>query len=466
MCNQPGTAGLINGDSFCLASSGSTQSIRRKSAIQSLIAGYILLGVGLLILSNGLWNPAKLFEKTQPTSTRWHKAPVRLVIVCLLGNGTVCIWHGIWYLLDYYILPDDPVKSYKITSGVGAAVCYLMCSGASMLAPPAIFLMDGPSHLPPPIGDTIITSYRSIAYPCAVAREKTKKDPLWTVFVDAIMSYLILPWGVVGFWRGMWMLMDEWLWGFTADKKDLHLSMLWSALLGLGALFVGSEDVVQHFDATKLQNALSVRVADGVFGRIRTIVLAFGAVNFWRAVWYTWDEFLGETHAWSAALAHVIGIIGLLCLGCVSCVTAPPSTLGVDAVAHPDCADEPLFHNVPLPSEAICILAIARRPELLLKTLSADPSIISDPSALSDRVLLSDVTRRAALDIPPEVFRCIDDLLVEDDSIHERARSTVRFTEQSASHVQSSSRAQSSSAVRLTKRHQMKRQKSQFFRNR
>jgi hypothetical protein len=47
------------------------------------------------------------------------------------------------------------------------------------------------------------------------------------------------------------------------------------------------------------------------------------------------------------------GVVGLATAGCMSCITAPPSTLGVDAVAHPDCADEPLFYNVPVAAEAL-----------------------------------------------------------------------------------------------------------------
>jgi hypothetical protein len=244
------------------------------------------------------------------------------------------------------------------------------------------------------------------------------------------------------------------------------MSLLWSTILGLGALFLASEDMAQHFDASKLKNETYIRHADRLFGRIRTLTLAFGAVNFWRIIWYCWDEFLGQTHGWSAALSHVIGIVGLLCLGCVSCIAAPPSTLGVDAIACSDCADEPLFHNTPVPAEALVFLSIARRPELILQNLQTDPSMIADPSTLSDRLLLSDVSRRRASEIPPEVLSYIDDLLVEDDYVREQPRSSVRFTEQSASHVQSSSRVLSSSALRLSQRNQMKRQKSQFFRSR
>jgi hypothetical protein len=315
---------------------------------------------------------------------------------------------------------------------------------------------------------TIITSYRSIAYPASVAREKTKKDPMWLVVVDVVLSYMLLPIGVVGFWRGVWLLLDQSLWGFTTSHKDVHLSILWSALIGMVSLLLGSEDMAQHFSPENhLKSPVAIKLANATFGRVRTIILAFGAVNFWRAVWYVWDEFLGKTNTWSAALSHVVGVVGLLLLGSLSCVTAPPSTLGVDAIAHPDCSDEPLFHNVPVPAEAIYFMGIARRPEDILRHIQAQEcKSLSDRNVLSDPMLLADMEHRPELGIPPEVYQRIDELLLQEDHIYSERSSSTRFIEQSTSHVQSNSRLESSSYLRLSNRNMSKRQKSQFFRNR
>lgn len=168
-----------------------------------------------------------------------------------------------------------------------------------MLAPPAIFLMDGPGRLPPPIAVTILQSYRNIAQPAAEV--KKEMDPLWLVVLDVFVSYLVLPWGVVGFWRGSWLLFDWYLWGIT-DEKELQLSMLYSFLVSLACLIAASEDVVQHFPSESQSHPFLLKLANNIFGRVRTLILAIGAVNFWRCVWYIWDEFLGLTYNWSAAV--------------------------------------------------------------------------------------------------------------------------------------------------------------------
>ena len=472
--------------------------MRRKSAIQSLVAGYILLSIGWMALGYGLWKPSKIFVKDKPTVAGVYKAPTRIIIVLLLGSGTINLWRGIWYLLDYYVYPENALKSFQTTTSFGVLLCACLCSTASMLAPPAIFLMDGPSHLPPPIGVTIITSYRSIAYPASVAREKTEKDPMWLVVVDIVLSYVLLPVGVVGFWRGFWLLMDEYLWGFTGNQSDVNLSILWSVLIGMGSLFLGSEDIVQHFCPENFFNSQgSVKVANEIFGRMRNMILAIGAgkskvhsmkqsltpsyrktniicvttshvkVNFWRAIWYVWDEYLGMTHTWSAVLSHMIGIIGLLTLGCLSCVTAPPSTIGVDATAHPDCSDEPLFHMVPVPAEAIFILSIGRKPETVLNHMQvAEDAVLSDRNIIPDPLILADAGQRPDLETAREAYKKIDGLLVQDDYIYSDQARTTRFTQQAASHIQCASRKESCSNLRLNKRHMLKREKSQFFRNR
>jgi len=147
---------------------------------------------------------------------------------------------------------------------------------------------------------------------------------------------------------------------------------------------------------------------------------------------------------------------------------APPSTLGVDATAHPECSDEPLFHNTPVPAEALYFLAIARRPETVLKHIkTAADGTGTDQSLLADPTVLADATHRPELAIPREVCARIDHLLVQESYVlSEHARTTRRFVEQTAARVQASSRAASSSALRLNSRHMSKRKNSQFFRSR
>jgi hypothetical protein len=299
-CNQPGTASMVNGESFCFSgdlASPYYQQVRLSSAWQSYVAGNVLLAVGAAIIGNGWWQPAHREKKVTPL-----RATLRFLTVYILGAAAVCIWHGIWYFIDYGLLPDNPLASWWTFTVAGAALCYCLCAGASMLAPPAIFLMDGPSRLPPPVAVTLLQSYRSIARPAA--NMKKEMDPVWVVALDVFLSYMVLPWGVVGFWRGSWLLFDWYLWGIT-DEKELHLSMLYSVLIAFACLIITSEDVVQNFPMESQAHSSLLRLANNVFGRIRTLIMAIGAVNFWRCVWYVWDEFLGQSYTWSAAVRRV-----------------------------------------------------------------------------------------------------------------------------------------------------------------
>ena len=255
---------------------------------------------------------------------------------------------------------------------------FLISKRRIVLAPPAIFLLDGPSKFAPPITVTIVATIQSIKTPVSKLRQSTEVSqvPLHIQTLDTVASFVVLPWGVVGFWRGFWLLMDNYLWLEVdgASEDALHRSMGYSLLIGIVCLFLGSEDVVRYIPEPTGRWS---RLFNELFGRGQTIVLAIGAVNFWRCVWYIWDEFLGQTSAWSSAISHVIGVIGLVMLGAMSCITAPPSTLGVDAVADPEAADEPLFHSIPIPTEAVYFLAILRNPTKLVDLQASVASLQS-----------------------------------------------------------------------------------------
>lgn len=193
-CGQPKDASLIAGDSFCFVGVESQQEVRYQSAWQTYFAGTIFLAMGLVMVSRGWWYNIE---------TPLLKSTLRFLTVYVLGFATVNIWRGIWYLLDGWFLYDaGPVSNFWWSAGLGALICYSLCSGASLLASPAIFLVDGPGVLPPPIAVTILSSYRSITLPAM--KGDNDEHPDWLVELDALLSYLVLPWGVVAFWRGSW----------------------------------------------------------------------------------------------------------------------------------------------------------------------------------------------------------------------------------------------------------------------
>ena len=96
-------------------------------------------------------------------------------------------------------------------------------------------------------------------------------------------------------------------------------------------------------------------------GCLRTWILAWGTVSFWRVVWYCWDQFLAGPTYGSCWLSHALGVAILTLMGAASCIVAPASTIGVDAVPHPRCADEPLFSLIPIPYDILYFLGMARQ---------------------------------------------------------------------------------------------------------
>lgn len=332
-----------------------SSTVRITSAWVTYLVGNILFVIGMYLLWTGWWVPRTDVASVVVTKV---KALQRTFIVYILGAATVNIWRGIWYLSDHWILPNDPVASWWITVGFGLAGPFLMTAGASLLAPPAIFNMDGPGLYPPPLAVTILSSYYSLRLPASQNPPVDTSALIYTL--DALLSFLVLPIFVVWFWRGCWSLLDQYLWGFTTlSPQALYASLGYGTILAIALLFLGSDDIFRYFSCKNV-------LINQVVCRFRTIILAVGAVSFWRVVWVVWDEFCGGTTYWSAWLSHVGGIAVLVVLGSMSCILAPPATLGVDAVPHEDSADIPLFHNVPVPAEAMFFLGIARQPKLPL----------------------------------------------------------------------------------------------------
>lgn len=153
------------------------------------------------------------------------------------------------------------------------------------------------------------------------------------------------------------MVLDYYFWGFTDSDHDVQLSMLWSIIMFGLCIWLTSEPIVGILDRKFRPNMFLL----GMLSRLRTYVVAWGTVSFWRCIWYFWDEFLGGTTLLSASLGHVLSLLLLTAMGCVSSINAPASTLGVDSIPHPECDDEPLFSMVPLPWEILYAFALFRQ---------------------------------------------------------------------------------------------------------
>ena len=352
-CDQPDDASLAEGTSFCFAAT--LPDKRLSSAVTTYMIGVVSTLLASSLMWCGGWKTNE--EKVTPSLTL-----IRLVTIYILGLAAVTTWRGIWYMTDHWIFPDDPVLSYWLTSFVGAGGAFTLCSGASLLAPPAIFFLDGPSHNPPPLAVTIVSTYYELKLP---AEAKSPVLPVYVYLVDSFFSFLILPIFVIWFWRGTWLLMDYYLWGFTDSDSDIAKSLIWSSIICVACCILTCEPIMYFFENyTKIWSEL--------IGRIRTFVEAWGTVNFWRVVWFVWDQYLGGTSNLSAWMGHVGSIACLTAMGCVCSIVAPPSTVGVDCVPHPKASEEPLFSMLPLPWDMLYVCAIARNPAV---QLSKEPPV-------------------------------------------------------------------------------------------
>ena len=284
----------------------------------------------------------------------YPRAAMRIVICYTLGFGTVLQWHGIWYSIDYFFIPQNMAQSFGWGTFLGVFGCFFLLAGNSMLAPPVIILRDGPSAhgKPPPIAVTLLSSYYALSLP---GTEQAPKSSVWLLLLDIFWSYFCTPFMVLMYWSSFWQLQDLYFYGFTPDIQDVYISDFYSALIAMAAMLLGSDDVFYFVNMDQ-----SPRIVKEIVSRLRTLVLAIGVLSFWRVVWYFWDLFLGGTTFWSCWLSHWLGIVGLTCLGCLSCITAPPSQLGVDVIPHPHAASEPLFHYLPVPANSLYFMGIAR----------------------------------------------------------------------------------------------------------
>jgi hypothetical protein len=82
---------------------------------------------------------------------------------------------------------------------------------------------------------------------------------------------------------------DYWFWGLTDSDDDVNMSLLWTFVLAVLAGFVTSEPVFGSVDS-RIESHLVLCM----LGRLRTYIMAWGTVSFWRLIWYIWDQFLGK----------------------------------------------------------------------------------------------------------------------------------------------------------------------------
>lgn len=204
-CGQPEDATLAAGNTLCLFIDSTLDpevaTMRVRSASLSYGLGIGCLALGVFMVWMGWWVPLNDEQKVTPL-----KAMVRFVTIYILGFATVNIWRAIWYWADDWILPGNLYASILTTSFVGSTFCFLLNAENSLLAPPSVFLLDGPELASPPVAVTLLSSYFAVALP---ATQKPPPLSLPVKIADMLISFILLPFGVVWFWRGSWLLLGE-----------------------------------------------------------------------------------------------------------------------------------------------------------------------------------------------------------------------------------------------------------------
>jgi hypothetical protein len=179
---------LTEGETFCFASDFFSES-RWDSAWKSYGLGVGLTALGVMLMWSGVWLPRKA-HRDLTTKLLRRKVLIRFLLVYILGLSAVHQWRGIWYLTDYYVVLNEVVGSFWVTAGVGPAVLFCLFAGASILATPALFLLDGPGIYPPPLAITIVSSYFSLTLP---AQAKPPKQHGTVYVADALLSFIVVP---------------------------------------------------------------------------------------------------------------------------------------------------------------------------------------------------------------------------------------------------------------------------------
>ncbi|CAI6365731.1 unnamed protein product [Macrosiphum euphorbiae] len=190
-------------------------------------------------------------------------------------------WRGIWNIMDEVTGTRPPVIAASVVIGI--------CSLASMktlrniIAPPIAILTDnydGYFEVP--------TLFR------IGVRDGTGS---WLYVLDSFFSVCIIGSLVVIVWRGVWGLMDDYLY-----PDDYHTSAILSLVIGYSVVLL----------AFALQPAIKklVNKVNGfkriLFVDVYLLFSFFGAVNVWRGVWAMLDiHFIPDAPITSYWVSHI-----------------------------------------------------------------------------------------------------------------------------------------------------------------
>ncbi|CAM9143062.1 unnamed protein product [Chrysoparadoxa australica] len=293
--------------------------------------GSIPFGVGATILM--VYGQVQMgVHRAVSTKVKW--AVAERLVTCILGWATLCVWRGIWYLLDVLLLEPDKAgltleQAAWLTHAGGLAILGAARVLRSALAAPALILHDDAANGfvfdSWALGQALRRGESERIMRLSTAASGDSAPPHTTSWaasaIDQLFVVAVIGTGVAGFWRGTWNILDAYI--FPAQD-----ARVWSSLACLiGASALGCVMAAIPFHSYAIWK-INTRLERAVLERCFTYVQAWIAVAFWRGTWLLLDYLLLERARLSLSAAawasHLAGGGTLLVTCCFRSVVAAP----------------------------------------------------------------------------------------------------------------------------------------------
>jgi hypothetical protein len=250
-------------------------------------------------------------------------------------------WRGVWYLFDALTSDISDKSIFRGAQGLGLdtwssalfshALGLLVMLGTlslrSAMAPPALVDVDSD---PDGVG---VSSWMQSLKGRLVAPELLKLQSSGTAYfvLDTVVSIGIVSTATIAWWRGSWLLLDEFL-----LPEDIVATGWISLAMGV---FIHTASYGTRGVVIAYQQQTSTRpLASAILDRVVSYITSWGSVLQWRGSWLLLELWIARTTSsstsvspkWGFLTCHVAGVVGLYVLGCMRSAPAPPGIIAVD----------------------------------------------------------------------------------------------------------------------------------------